>query len=107
MEQIESTTSPTELDDISKRLEQLQLFRLLGVRHVLRLEQRIMEIQGTMVMMNEATLDDTPNPPSDSEGPPLDASGIINDGHEWVEWPENSGSQWYRPEGAHSDWTRL
>ena len=107
MEQIESTTSPTELDDISKRLEQLQLFRLLGVRHVLRLEQRIMDIQGTMVMMNEATLDDIPNPPSDSGGPPLDASGIINDGHEWVEWPENSGSQWYRPEGAHSDWTKL
>ena len=23
------------------------------------------------------------------------------------EWPENSGSQWYRPEGAHSDWTKL
>jgi hypothetical protein len=107
MEQIESTTSPTELDDISKRLEQLQLFRLLGVRHVLRLEQRIMDIQGTMVMMNEATLDDIPNPPSDSGRPPLDASGIINDGHEWVEWPENSGSQWYRPEGTHSDWTKL
>jgi hypothetical protein len=93
MEKIESTASHSGLDDISKRLEQLQLFRLLGVRHVLRLEQRIMEIQDTMLMMDDGILDNISNPLSNSETPPIDSSEVINDEQEWAEWPENSGSK--------------
>ena len=91
MEKIESTASHSELDDISKRLEQLQLFRLLGVRHVLRLEQRIMEIQDTMLMMDDGILDNISNPSSNSEILPIESSEVINDEQEWAEWPENNG----------------
>ena len=93
MEKIESTVSHSELDNISKRLEQLQLFRLLGVRHVLRLEQRIMEIQDTMLMMDDDILDNISNPPSNTEILPIESSGVINDEQEWVEWPEDSDSK--------------
>ena len=93
MGKIESTASHSELDDISKRLEQLQLFRLLGVRHVLRLEQRIMEIQDTMLMMDDGILDNISNPSSNSEILPIESSEVINDEQEWAEWPENSGSK--------------
>jgi len=85
MEKIESTALHSELDDISKRLEQLQLFRLLGVRHVLRLEQRIMEIQDTMLIMDDGILDNISNPSSNSEILPIESSEVINGEQEWAE----------------------
>ncbi|RJU96305.1 MAG: hypothetical protein DWC10_06850 [Candidatus Poseidoniales archaeon] len=38
--------------------------------------------------------------------PSLDAIGILRDGYEWVEWPENSGTHWYRTEGSSTHWSK-
>jgi len=37
--------------------------------------------------------------------PPLDATGVIKaDGYEWYEWPESSGSWWYRTAYTQDQW---
>jgi len=51
----------------------------------LRLEQRIMEMQDTMLMMNDGILDNISNPPSNSEILPIESSEVINGEQEWAE----------------------
>ena len=51
---IESSHSFLELEDISKKLERLQMLRLLGVRHVMRLEKKILARQTMMSSMESA-----------------------------------------------------
>ena len=40
------------------------------------------------------------------ERPPIDAVGILRDGYEWIEWPEQSGTHWYRTEGSSTHWSK-
>ena len=51
---IESSHSFLELEDISKKLERLQMLRLLGVRHVMRLEKKILARKTMMSSMESA-----------------------------------------------------
>ena len=53
LEKIETASSSVELEEISKRLEQLQMLRLLGIRHVMRLEQRLIVLQTSMHQIDD------------------------------------------------------
>lgn len=56
---IDESHSIIELEDLSKKLEQLQMFRLLGVRHVMRLEKQILEKQEMMSSMEDLGIDES------------------------------------------------
>ena len=56
---IDESHSIIELEDLSKKLEQLQMFRLLGVRHVMRLEKQILEKQELMNSMEDLGIDES------------------------------------------------
>ncbi len=49
-----------------------------------------------------------PQFPTDLEHqrPPVNAIGVLRDGYEWVEWPEESGTHWYRSEGSSTYWSK-
>ena len=38
--------------------------------------------------------------------PPLDQTGVVEDGYEWVEWPSGTGERWYRKANTGGDWNR-
>jgi hypothetical protein len=40
------------------------------------------------------------------EPPSVNMVGNLSDGYEWLEWPENSGTNWYRIEGQLVEWSR-
>ena len=40
------------------------------------------------------------------EPPSVNMVGNLSDGYEWLEWPENSGTNWYRVEGQSGEWSR-
>ena len=40
------------------------------------------------------------------EPPSVTMVGNLSDGYEWLEWPENSGTNWYRIEGQLVEWSR-
>ena len=40
------------------------------------------------------------------EAPSVNMVGNLSDGYEWLEWPENSGTNWYRVEGQSGEWSR-
>ena len=68
LEKIETASSSVELEEISKRLEQLQILRLLGVRHVMRLEQRLIELQSSMHQIDDELMG-IPSIDSDIDNP--------------------------------------
>jgi hypothetical protein len=38
--------------------------------------------------------------------PPIDQTGVVEDGYEWVEWPSGTGERWYRKANTGGDWNR-
>ena len=41
------------------------------------------------------------------EAPPKTAKGNVGeDGYEYIKWPKNSETQWYRPKGGKADWKK-
>ena len=39
--------------------------------------------------------------------PPKTAKGNVGeDGYEYIKWPKNSETQWYRPKGGKADWKK-
>ena len=38
--------------------------------------------------------------------PPLDQTGVVEDGYEWVEWPSGTVERWYRKANTGGDWNR-
>ena len=69
LEMIEQSKTTSELDAISRRLEHLQTFRLLGVRHVLRLEQSILGVQASIEVMQDASFDEDDEEPEPTLSP--------------------------------------
>lgn len=49
-----------------------------------------------------------PSIPADlsSNSPPISSRGSSRDGYEWIEWPENSNTHWYRTDGTSSEWAK-
>jgi hypothetical protein len=45
-------------------------------------------------------IDLTPN------SPPISSRGSSRDGYEWIEWPVNSNTHWYRTDGTSSEWSK-
>jgi hypothetical protein len=44
-------------------------------------------------------------PEMDDFSPPLDQTGVIEDGYEWVDWPTGTGERWYRKANTGGEWT--
>jgi ferredoxin len=52
----------------------------------------------------QASIENPEEPPTD---PPLVVDDpVISDGFEWLEWPEGSGQNHFRPEGTNDEWQR-
>ena len=49
-----------------------------------------------------------PKIPSDltPTSPPISSRGSSRDGFEWIEWPVNSNTHWYRTDGTSSEWSK-
>ena len=41
------------------------------------------------------------------DSPNVAMVGTIKDGYEWIEWPENSGINWYRQDGDYGPWIKF
>ena len=41
-----------------------------------------------------------------ADAPPKFAQGSVNEGYEWIKWPEGSKQDWYRTPGSNSDWEK-
>ena len=41
------------------------------------------------------------------DSPNVTMVGTIKDGYEWIEWPENSGINWYRQDGDYGPWIKF
>ena len=41
------------------------------------------------------------------DSPDTTITGTTKDGFEWIEWPEHSGVNWYRPDGDFGPWTKF
>ena len=40
------------------------------------------------------------------DSPDATMMGTVKDGYEWIEWPEDSGVNWYRPDGEFGPWVK-
>ena len=60
--------------------------------------------------MQSTVTPDSKNKDVDSTGfpslPPINLKGEDKDGYEWIEWPENSGRNWYRVTETDSEWKK-
>ena len=64
-------------------------------------------------MVTESTEKELPEieekttPTAPDEAPPKTAKGNVGeDGYEYIKWPKNSETQWYRPKGGKADWKK-
>ena len=79
-----------------------------------KFEQKEKDMYGLLNLNDEVTkstekelpkIKQTPTPPVSDEAPPKTATGTVgNDGYEYIKWPEDSETQWYRPVDGKAEW---
>ena len=118
---IENSEQLLTLEDYEEEINELisknklKIPQALLLRNILERQQD--ECRGltsnTAQMVTESMEKELPEieekttPTAADEAPPKTAKGNVGeDGYEYIKWPKNSETQWYRPKGGKADWKK-
>ena len=116
--ELEHEQDHSSLDSIREKIDFLVEKGKIKIEQGLLLrnmfEQKEKDMYGLLNLNNEVTkstekelpkIKQTPTPPVAHEAPPKTATGTVgNDGYEYIKWPEDSQTQWYRPVDGKAEW---
>ena len=120
-QEIEESNNLSQLDNLELEIDDLLKSKRLKIQQVLLLKyflrKKLKTFDGYIDEsdISDSEIDEKNLVPIDDgtpEGnlanmPPLDAKGYgVNDGYEYIKWPEGSNDQWYRIAESNNEWQK-
>jgi len=101
-QELEEVSTPDDLTAFEHRLERMVRLRFIAPYQAIRLERERSRSEARMSSgLRELDIDE------DLKSPPASymKGWTQDDGWEWIDYPEDSGTLYYRQEGSDDEWT--